>query len=125
MKVNKNAMSKIVSIEKQELSAEKVELANVKSFKSKIDKLENEFSSTLKRNISINNDLKQNISDFKQLEDTYSKMEAEVDSIKKAFNELGVEIDANTDLYLSRVDLRQRAIKKILSNSIKGQQAFK
>lgn len=123
--MNKNVMAKVAKINKEELSAQKVELANVKSFKSKVDKLENEFSSTLKRNISINNDLKQNISDFKQLEDTYSKMEAEVDSIKKAFNELGVEIDANTDLYLSKVDLRQRAIKKILSNSIKGQQAFK
>lgn len=121
----KKTMSKIAQINKEELSAQKVELANVKSFKSKVDKLENEFSSTLKRNVSINNDLKQNISNFKQLEDTYSKMEAEVDSIKKAFNELGVEIDANTDLYLSKVDLRQRAIKKILSNSIKGQQAFK
>jgi predicted nuclease with TOPRIM domain len=121
----KKAMSKIAQINKEELSAQKVELANVKSFKSKVDKLDNEFSSTLKRNISINDDLKKNISDFKQLQDTYSKMEAEVDSIKKAFNELGVEIDANTDLYLSKVDLRQRAIKKILSNSIKGQQAFK
>lgn len=121
----KNVMAKVAKINKEELSAEKVELANVKSFKSKIDKLEDEFSSTLKRNISINDDLKKNISDFKQLENTYSKMEAEVDSIKKAFNELGVEIDANTDLYLSKVDLRQRAIKKILSKSIKGQQAFK
>ena len=119
------AMSKIAQINKEELSTQKVELANVKSFKSKIDKLETEFSTTLKRNISINDDLKKNISDFKQLENTYSKMEAEVDSIKKAFNELGVEIDANTDLYLSKVDIRQRAIKKIISNSVKGQQAFK
>jgi hypothetical protein len=121
----KKAMSKIAQINKEELSAQKVELANVKSFKSKVDKLENEFSTILKRNIAINGDLKKNISDFKQLENTYSKMEAEVDSIKKAFNELGVEVDANTDLYLSRVDIRQRAIKKILSGSIKGQQAFK
>ena len=104
---------------------EKVELANVKSFKSKIDRLENEFKFALKRNISINDDLKKNISDFQELENVYSKMESEVDSIKKAFNDLGVEVDANTDLYLSKVDIRQKAIKKIVSRSIKGQQSFK
>ena len=117
----KPSIQKIIT----KLAKEKVELNKTKEFKSKIDKLETKFKSALKRNIDINDSLKKNISEFNQLEGDFMKMESDVDRIKKAFADLGVEIDANTDMYISRVDTRLRAIKKIMSNSIKGQQAFK
>jgi hypothetical protein len=107
------------------LSKNKVELNKTKAFKSKVDKLETKFKSALKRNIDINDSLRKNISEFNQLEGDFMKMESDVDRIKKAFADLGVELDANTDMYISKVDIRLRAIKKIMSNSIKGQQAFK
>jgi len=104
---------------------EKVELNKTKEFKSKIDKLDAKFTSALKRNIDINDSLRKNISEFNQLEGDFMKMESDVDRIKKAFADLGVEIDANTDMYIAKVNQRIQAIKKIMSNSIKGQQAFK
>ena len=110
--------------EKQE-KVEKVELNKTKEFKSKIDKLDAKFTSALKRNIDINDSLRKNISEFNQLEGDFMKMESDVDRIKKAFADLGVEIDANTDMYIAKVNQRIQAIKKIMSNSIKGQQAFK
>ena len=113
-----------LSEEKQE-KVEKVELNKTKEFKSKIDKLDAKFTSALKRNIDINDSLRKNISEFNQLEGDFMKMESDVDRIKKAFADLGVEIDANTDMYIAKVNQRIQAIKKIMSNSIKGQQAFK
>jgi len=113
-----------LSEEKQE-KVEKVELNKTKEFKSKIDKLDTKFTSALKRNIDINDSLRKNISEFNQLEGDFMKMESDVDRIKKAFADLGVEIDANTDMYIAKVNQRIQAIKKIMSNSIKGQQAFK
>tara|TARA_R110000787_G_scaffold273227_1_gene380868 strand:+ start:253 stop:609 length:357 start_codon:yes stop_codon:yes gene_type:complete len=107
------------------LSKNKVELANISSFKKQVDKLEGEFKSALKRNININGDLLKNISDFEQVESKYIKLDSDVKDIKKAFKDLGVDIDSNTQTYIASVDIRQRAIKKIVSNSVKGQQSFK
>ena len=104
---------------------EKIELNKIKEFKSKVDDLETRFRSAVKTNISINNSLRENISEFNQLESDYVKLESDVDAIKKAFSDLGAEMDSNTDLYISKIENGIKAVKIIVSKSIKGQQAFK
>ena len=117
----KPSVQKIIT----KLTQEKVELNKTKQFKSKIDELDTKFRAAIKTNIDINNSLRKNISEFNQLEGDFMKMESDVDGIKKAFSDLGVEIDANTDMYIAKVDQRLKSIKIIISRSIKGQQAFK
>ena len=112
-------------INKQELKSEKIELALVKDFKSNVDKLENEFTSLLKEQIRLANDIQQSENKLQSLKKQFEGLNTDANKIEQSFKELGVDIDANTDLYISKLDTRTRALDKLIQKSQKSYQAIK
>jgi TolA-binding protein len=96
MKVNKNAMSKIASIEKQELSAEKVELArkpqSILSDANKLDsKLRAMESKIEKAYLNYKENQKEWVSNLSDIEQDADRLEDDLVKILDAAQEIGVD----------------------------------
>lgn len=101
MNTQKQAMSKIAQIQKEELSAEKVELALVDDIKEHIKYLKSIFDNIEKEGDVLASALadairqKRNVDDYVQRASSYKKVaDKTIENFKKAAKELGV--DANS-----------------------------
>ena len=84
MKVNKNAMSKIASIEKQELSAEKVELGA-------IDDLRDKYAKTASKAVPLKRIIQKAASDLMEVSDELDKIQADAKKLEGMAKELGAD----------------------------------
>lgn len=101
MNTQKQAMSKIAQIQKEELSSEKVELALVDDIKEHIKYLKSIFDNIEKEGDVLASALadairqKRNVDDYVQRASSYKKVaDKTIENFKKAAKELGV--DANS-----------------------------
>jgi hypothetical protein len=101
MNTQKQAMSKIAKIQKEELSVEKVELALVDDIKGHINYLKNIFDNIEKEGDALGTALadairqRRNVDDYVQRASSYKKVaDKTIENFKKAAKELGV--DANS-----------------------------
>lgn len=113
MKVNKNAMSKIASIEKQELSAEKVELAgqyDFTDFKKKYDSAFSDYRTDYRK--AINSAKGAADKYFTNLNKILNDAESTIDDFGNKADELGID-------YRGTKQFQQfQEIKKILLSAI-------
>ncbi len=119
MKVNKNAMSKIASIEKQELSAKKVELSSV-------DDLKDLNSKYFKATDNVNSIVKGAFSEIREAKTKIilalgyiDEMESKISEIKRMADELGIDENNIKELSDAKIAIRDSNQYKSLLKTLR------